>query len=77
MLLNDAGYSAKLNEVYSDTTYEITNLTGIPDNKVAVDVTLDMGSSNSLDTRFIVSKVPDPSTQRQRYLITDEISQGL
>jgi len=77
MLQSDAGYSAKLNEIYSGTSYEITNLKAIRNSKVAVDVTLDMGLSNSMDTRFIVSKITDPSTQQEKYLITDETSQGL
>ena len=47
MLLNDAGDSAKLKEIYSATTYEITNLTGIRDGKVAADVSLNMSLPNS------------------------------
>jgi hypothetical protein len=77
MLLSDAGYSAKLAEIYSATTYEITNLTAIRDSKVAVDVTLSMGSSSSMETRLIVSKMVDPSTQQERFLVTDETSQGI
>ena len=36
MLLNDAGYSAKVTEMYSTTTYEITNLTGISGSKDSI-----------------------------------------
>jgi len=77
MLLNDAAYSAKLVEIYSAATYEITDLRGIRDGKVEVDVTLNMASSKSMDTRLIVSKVTDSLTQQERYLITREISPGI
>ena len=77
ILLNDAGYSAKLIEIYSAATYEITGLRGIRDSKVEVDVTLNMDPSSFMDTRLIVSKITDALTQQERYLITDEISPGI
>lgn len=77
MLLNDADYSAKLIEIYSAATYEITSLKGVRGSKVEVDVTLNMDLSNSMDTRLIVSKITDSLTQQERYLITSEISPRL
>ena len=74
MLLNDAGYSAKLVEIYSSATYEITGLRGIRGGKVEVDVTLNIDPSSFMDKRLIVSKVTDASTQQERYLITGENS---
>ena len=77
ILLNDAGYSAKLIEIYSAATYEITGLRGIRGSKVEVDVKLNMSPSSFMDTRLIVSKVTDALTQQERYLITGEISPGI
>jgi len=73
-LLNDPEYSARLVELYSGASYEITRIGGEADGRITVDVRLDMGSSGALGTRFIVDRVSDPSTDTSQYLIMDEVN---
>jgi hypothetical protein len=73
MLLNNPDYSARLVELYSGASYEITRLEGEVDGRSAVDVHLDMGTGGVLGTRFIVDRIAEPSTGQSNYLITDEL----
>jgi len=72
-LLKNPDYSARLVELYSGTSHEITRVERTADGKVAVDVQLDMGQSGELDTRFIVDNISDPVTGKSKALIVDEI----
>jgi len=73
-LLNDPEYSARLVELYSGTSYEITRIGGTVDGRITVDVRLDMGTDSTLGTRFIVDRIIDPSTGKSQYFITDEVN---